>query len=97
MLDDFRLPHAHGIGGSRMMEFRSAGGLPQLQSLVHRGAAPVDDARDHDVTGNDAVASGGSYDRPIARRILEEAGVPRGIFGVTKRASAYYHFGLPRI
>ena len=29
---------------------------------------------------------GGSYDRPIARRLAEEAGVPRGAFGVRKRA-----------
>jgi hypothetical protein len=38
---------------------------------------------------------GGDYDRPIARRILEEAGVPRGSFGVSKRASAYFRFGSP--
>src|SRR5207245_1892941 len=31
---------------------------------------------------------GGSYDRPIARRLLEEAGVPRQLFGQKKRAMA---------
>ena len=31
---------------------------------------------------------GGSYDRPIARRLLEEAGVPRHLFGQRKRAMA---------
>jgi hypothetical protein len=31
---------------------------------------------------------GRSYDKPIPRRILEEAGVPRGMFGVTKRAAS---------
>ncbi len=31
---------------------------------------------------------GGSYDRPIARRLLEEAGVPRRLFGQKKRAMA---------
>jgi hypothetical protein len=30
---------------------------------------------------------GGYYDKPIARRILEEAGIPRGSFGTSKRAS----------
>jgi hypothetical protein len=30
---------------------------------------------------------GGRYDRPIPRRLAEEAGVPRGTFGVTKRAA----------
>lgn len=31
---------------------------------------------------------GGDYDRPIARRILEEAGVPRGSFGKRKQAAS---------
>ncbi len=31
---------------------------------------------------------GGAYSKPIARRIIEEAGVLRGTFGVTKRAAA---------
>lgn len=34
---------------------------------------------------------GGSYDRPVARRILEEAGVPRDAFGVRKLASGHVH------
>ncbi len=29
---------------------------------------------------------GGHYDRPIPRRLAEEAGIPRGTFGLTKRA-----------
>jgi len=29
------------------------------------------------------------YDRPIARRVLEEAGVPRGMFAVRKSASSF--------
>jgi hypothetical protein len=31
---------------------------------------------------------GGSYDRPICRRVLEEAGVPREVFGVRKVAAS---------
>jgi hypothetical protein len=31
---------------------------------------------------------GGDYDKPIARRLVEEAGVPRGLFGTTKKAVA---------
>ncbi len=31
---------------------------------------------------------GDEYSKPIPRRIIEEAGVPRGTFGVTKRAAA---------
>lgn len=36
---------------------------------------------------------GGSYDRPIPRRIAEEAGVPREWFGMLKKASSapFYH------
>ena len=35
---------------------------------------------------------GGWYDRPIARRILEEAGVPREAFGMNKRAASILFF-----
>jgi hypothetical protein len=31
---------------------------------------------------------GGKYDRPIARRLIEETGVPRGAFAVSKRAAS---------
>jgi len=37
---------------------------------------------------------GNGYSRPICRRILEEAGIPRGAFGVRKKAvSVLYHQG----
>lgn len=35
---------------------------------------------------------GGDYDRPVARRLLEEAGVPRGAFAVQKRAGSVLLF-----
>jgi hypothetical protein len=39
---------------------------------------------------------GGRYDKPIPRRIVEEAGLPRGSFGVVKRAaSATIHVDGP--
>lgn len=34
---------------------------------------------------------GNGYDRPIPRRIAESAGVPRGMFGVQKRAQLLYY------
>jgi hypothetical protein len=39
---------------------------------------------------------GGHYDRPIPRRLAEEAGIARGSFGVTKRAAnvLFQHDGL---
>jgi len=37
----------------------------------------------------------GNYDRPIARRIVEEAGVDRGAFGMRKMASSQVRFDGP--
>jgi len=39
-------------------------------------------------------ALGNDYDRPIPRRIAEEAGVPRNAFGMTKKAVALLFFDL---
>ena len=33
----------------------------------------------------------GDYDRPIPRRIAETAGVPRGLFGIAKKAQLIYY------
>jgi len=95
MLNDFRLPRAHAVGGSRMLEFRLRSGFfnfnPLFTGGLHLSAM-------HGITTSAEMAPwrlGGHYDRPIPRRILEEAGVPRGMFGVTKRKSAYYRFGSP--
>ena len=38
----------------------------------------------------DAYSVGGSYDRPIARRIVEDAGIARGTFATTKLAGTAY-------
>lgn len=40
---------------------------------------------------------GGSYDRPISRRILEEAGVPRPLFGQSKKAGSTLVFWDPSL
>lgn len=40
-----------------------------------------------------AWSVGGSYDRPIPRRIVEEAGVERGLFGQEKKGAGFnYHY-----
>lgn len=44
----------------------------------------------------DAYRLGGAYDRPIPRRIAEEAGVPREMFGQTKLASIV-HLPTPNV
>ena len=95
MLSDFRLPQAHAIGGSRMVEFRLRVGYLNFNPLFTGG---LHLSAMYGITTSEEMKPwrlGGDYDRPIARRILEEAGVPRGIFGVTKHASAYYYFGSP--
>ncbi len=40
----------------------------------------------------DRWSLGGWYDKPVARRIVEEAGVPREAFGIKKRASSVLFF-----
>jgi hypothetical protein len=40
-------------------------------------------------------SAGGYYDRPLARRIAEEAGLPRDRFGTRKAASSYSHLTEP--
>ena len=49
--------------------------LPELRQLCHSEAMK-------------AWRTGTGYERPIARRIVEESGVPRGAFGTSKRATA---------
>jgi hypothetical protein len=91
---DFRSLPRHG-GGSRMSEFRLRTGFlnfnPFYAVSLHLSAMRA-------ITTSEEMAAwrlGGRYDRPIARRIIEEAGVPRGAFGTTKRASAIHEFGSP--
>ena len=49
--------------------------LPELRQLCHSEAMK-------------AWRTGTGYERPIARRIVEESGVPRGSFGTSKRATS---------
>ena len=95
MLSDFRLPRSHFIGGSGMIEFRLRAGFLNFNPLYSGG---LHVSAMHGITTSQEMTAwrlGRRYDRPIPRRILEEAGVPRGIFGVSKGASAYYRFGSP--
>jgi hypothetical protein len=90
MIGDFRTPVPGA--GSRLLEFRLRLGFLHFSPLytagLHLSAMSA-------ITTSWEMAPwrlGGDYDRPIARRILEEAGVPRGAFGVTKRKSAFHVF-----
>jgi len=91
MLSDFRTTRDNVISGSTMLEFRLRVGFLNFNPLYAGGLH---------VSALHAIASsqemkpwrlGGTYDRPIPRRILEEAGIPRTRFGVTKAASAALH------
>jgi hypothetical protein len=52
----------------------------------------------HDIATSEAMrpwSVGGGYDRPIPRRIAEEAGLPRDRFGIDKVASSHSHLRDP--
>jgi len=52
----------------------------------------------HDIATSEAMrpwSVGGGYDRPIPRRIAEEAGLPRDRFGTHKAASSHSHLSDP--
>jgi hypothetical protein len=85
---DFQLRTVFRLGGYAMGEFRLKTGFihfPLLSSgAMHAPAIKT-------ITWSRAMdpwSVGGSYDRPIARRIAEEAGVPRHLFGQVKKGGA---------
>jgi hypothetical protein len=76
------------VSGSSLGEFRLRCGfvhtpVPFIGALHHRDVATISNCED--------VAPwsiGGWYDRPIPRRIAEEAGIPRTAFGQSKKAAS---------
>lgn len=83
---DLGLPSPGAVGGNQMTEFRLRVGflhLVPLYGLVWTEAI-------HAISVSPAMKpwSIGGYDKPIPRRIVEEAGVPREWFGQAKHASA---------
>ena len=73
---------AHGITVTELIDrylrsLRSGSGAihPEVERISH-----LPEMRPYSV--------GGDYDRPIARRIIEEAGVPRGAFARSKKGMA---------
>jgi len=49
----------------------------------------------HQITMSENMSKwsvGGNYDRPIPRRIVEEAGVPRNVFGMVKSANGHVSY-----
>jgi hypothetical protein len=94
-LSAFRTTRDNVIAGSTLLEFRLRAGFLQFNPL-YAGGLHV--AALHAIAGSQEMAPwrlGGPYDRPIPRRILEEAGIPRSLFGVKKAASAALHVKSP--
>ena len=79
-------------GGLSLSEYRLWAGFLHCP-VPFMGARQIRDI--HRITHARAMAAwrlGGAYDRPICRRILEEAGVPRGAAGQGKRMTAVLLF-----
>ena len=90
-LRDFRTIRDFVAGGSSLLEFRLRVGFLNFNPCYAVGLHVF---ALHEIAQSDEMRPwrvGGDYDRPIARRILEEAGIPRGTFGVRKAASAAIH------
>jgi len=86
-------------GGPGLAEFRLRLGfvhfpLPYLGTVDCRPDRCRNSASVRAISNSTEMAPwsiGGDYDRPIPRRIVEEAGVARGAFGRIKRASAVWY------
>jgi hypothetical protein len=95
LVSDLRTPHRHVVAGSTMLEFRLRIGFFNFNPLYTVG---LHVAALHAISRSEEMTPwrvGGKYDRPIPRRILEEAGIPRALFGFRKAASAAVVLGSP--
>jgi len=81
----FQMPTGFKLGGCALGEFRVKTGFIHFPLACSGGLhAPAIKA----ITDSRAMkpwSVGGGYDRPIARRIAEDAGVPRRLFGQSKK------------
>jgi len=81
----FEMPTGFKLGGCALGEFRVKTGFIHFPLACSGGLhAPAIKA----ITDSQSMkpwSLGGGYDRPIARRIAEEAGVPRHLFGQSKK------------
>jgi hypothetical protein len=87
----------HGdLGGSGMAEWRLVVGLIHLPLPFIGARRRAEIVEITELAEMDPWRLGTSYDRPIARRIAEEAGVPRHLFGQSKMGSVVL-FSQPSI
>jgi hypothetical protein len=89
-----REPNVLRMAGATLTDFRLRVGFVHLPlptcALMHAPAV----RRITDAAEMGPWSIGGGYDRPIARRIAEEAGVPRQQFGQRKMGGTPHPFGL---
>jgi hypothetical protein len=89
------LPDAPSLGGASLNEFRLRVGFlyfPVPYSHMIHSAAIHAISRSREM---EPWSIGGNYDRPIQRRLVEEAGVPRRMFGQSKQG--FGHFWISEI
>jgi hypothetical protein len=77
----------YGLSGTTLSEFRVVAGFVQCAVPMLGGRQLPDLRRLGRTPELEPWSVGGDYDRPVARRIIEEAGVPRGAFATRKRGA----------
>jgi hypothetical protein len=86
--DEYALHTPHTTAGTSLTEFRLRADFLDVPLPVFGAAQPMDAPMLVDLPEMDPFRVGGPgmYDRPIPRRLIEEAGIPRGSFATRKRA-----------
>jgi hypothetical protein len=91
IVPEHRKPRDQFLGGTALVEYRlRVGFVHGVLLTTHLGLGRA-------LLGISTSAAmrpwsiGGSYDRPLPRRLLEDAGVPRALVGQTKRSGMAYH------
>ena len=85
--DDWRHVGPASTAGADLTEFRLRNDFYHLPLPLFGAAQDPGAPRLLDRPEMEPFRVGGYYDRPIPRRLAEEAGVPRGSFAVAKRAA----------
>jgi len=85
--DDWRHVWPSTSAGASITEFRLRNDFYYVPLPCFAAVGRPDSASLLDQPDMAPYRVGGRYDRPIPRRLAEEAGIPRGTFGVTKHAA----------
>ena len=80
--------HPGDLSGADLTEFRLRADFVHIPLPTFGSAQPDDFDHFYDDADMQPYMLGGHYDRPIPRRLAEEAGVPRGAFATRKRAAS---------